>query len=514
MVHTHRMHSENDDEKTMQGLIRSSMMAMLQPVAEHVREIQEQTTQLAKSLVATNGRIDENKDHLNQHQQDLQSFRTCLAQTDSHVDRLHTDLVQTQRERDRLHSEHEVTKSDLTKVAGNLRDYNLVLKALQAKTENIDSDIQNLQGAAARTATKVQDNQEKTAQLREFTENLNGRHADTVREVANVAQAVETTDSALRKFIHSCEQADVALQTEFVRLDDHLNSLEGRLGKTQNHVIELSDSCKVMDAAWKHMKSTYDSNDGPRKMDDYQTWFDHVGGVLKEQKSGLDRLDKAVAQLNSTVISNKENSNSQFRNLEMRIKGNTSKVDSLNKEVQAQGEQIMKTDAQLVRAQKGIEAVGEQTDLVHADQQALSTTQNEAANKQEMQRIALTKAQADLQQTNKEVQALNKQIFALKDGMAETSKDMTKLSSRYDSCTRNILGMSKGFHDMSRHVSQGEHGLLQPKSARRLPELRGGSKAGSRVGSRAASPEKSSCCNHSNPILDQAAAALESWRFP
>jgi len=145
--------------------------------------------------------------------------------------------------------------------------------------------------------------------------------------------------------------------------------------------------------------------------------------------------------------------------------------------------------------------VGEQTDLLHADQQGLSAKQNEAANKQEMQRIALTKAQADLQQNNRELQTVSKQIFALKDGMAETSKDMSKLSSRYDSCTRNILGMSKGFHDMSRHVNQGEHGLLPPKSARRLPELRGGSRAGSR----AASPERS------NPIGDQ---TLEFRCFP
>mmetsp|Transcript_60366 Transcript_60366/g.116424 ORF Transcript_60366/g.116424 Transcript_60366/m.116424 type:complete len:502 (+) Transcript_60366:109-1614(+) len=501
MVHSLRTHGENEDEKSMQGLIRSSMMAMLQPVAEHVREIQEQTSQLAKSLATTNGKIDENKQHLNQQQQDLQAFRTCLAHTDSHVDRLQTDLVQTQREKDRLHSEHEVTKSDLTKVAGNLRGSNLVLKALQAKAENMDTDIGSLQGAAARTATKVQETQEKNAQLREFAENLSGHHYDLVREVAKVAHCAGTTDSALRKFIHSCEQTDKALQNEFARLDDHLNSLEGRLGKTQNHLIEVSDSYKALDATRKHPKSTYDNNESPHKMDAVQAPWDQNAQTLKEHRSDLNRLDKALAELSATVISNKDSCNSQVRNLESRIKGNAGALDSHNKQLQAHSEQIGKSDAQIARMQKSIEAMGEQADLLHADQQGLSAAQNQAANKQEIQRIALTKTQADLQQTNKEIQTIGKQIFALKDGMAETSKDMSKLSSRYDSCTRNILGMSKGFHDMSRHVSQGEHGLLQPKSARRLPELRGGSRAGSR----AASPERG------NSISDE---MFDSRRFP
>ena len=334
---------------------------------------------------------------------DLQAFRTCLAHTDSHVDRLQTDLVQTQREKERLFNEHEVTKGDLTKVAANLRESNTVLKALQAKTEDMDSDIRNLQGGAARTATKLQDNEEKTSQLHEFAESLSGRHADLVREVANVAQAGSTTDSSLRKFIHSCEQADAALQNELARLDDHLSSLEGRLGKTQGQLLEVMDSYKVLDAAWKQLKSSYDIDTGPRNVDNFQNWRDHAAASLSEALSNIDRLDQAVATLNTTVTADKESADAQFRDLESRLKVNVSKVDSLGNGLQAQGEQIRKHEVHASRMHKGLEALGEQADMLHADQQALRAAHTEAANKQELHRISLAKTQADLSHANKEI---------------------------------------------------------------------------------------------------------------
>jgi len=488
-MRSHRLQGANkddqiDDEKSMQGFIRSTMMTMLQPVAEHVREIQAQTSQLAKGLATNNARTDENKLHLDQQQQDLQAFRTCLAHTDSHVDRLQTDLVQTQREKERIFTEHEVTKGDLTKVAANLRESNAVVKALQGKTEDMDSDIRNLQGGAARAATKIQDAEEKAAQLREFAESLSGQHADLVREVTNVAQAGSTTDSSLRKFIHSCEQADAALQNELARLDDHLSSLEGRLGKTQGQLLDVTDSYKVLEATWKQLKSSFDIDTGPRNVDNFQNWRDHAAASLSEAISNIDRLDKAVTQVNSTVVADKESADHQFRDLESRLKVNTSKLDSLGNGVQAQGEQIRKHEVHAGRLHKGLEALGEQADMLHADQQMLRAAHNEAANKQELHRISLAKTQADLNNANKEIHHASKKFFELQDGAAETSKDVIKLGSRYDSCTKNLLGMSKGFQDISRHVHQGEHGLLSPKTARKLPELRATSRHGS--------PERSS----------------------
>jgi len=480
---------KDDDETSMQSLIRTTMMTMLQPVAEHVREVQEQTTLLSKSLGVTNAKCDDNKAHLNQQQQDLQTMRTCLAKTDSHVDRLQSDLGQTHREKDRLYEDHESTKNDLAKVAGNLRSSNSVLKALQNKVEDTDTDIRTLQNNSAQEAKQLTEQSEKSAQLWELVQGLNGKNADLVRDMAEVAKHHSNIDSTLRKFIHSCEQADAGLHTELGRLQDHLDSLETRLGNTQQQVLEAVDALKVQDATFRQLRSSLDLDDGKDRdhASRHETWRDTAAATLADAVSNLNRLDKAVIQLKTETGAHKESSDSMFRDLVTKIKTQANNHEKLAGGFNTHSDQIKKAEVQVVRLQKGLEAVGEQADLLHADQQGLLAAHNDSVNKQELQRIALAKTQADVQTASKELNATAKHLHSLKDGLSETNNNMSKLGGRYDTCTKNMLGLSKGLMDISRHVTQGEHGLLQPKSARRLPDLQVGP---TQYTSRPGSPER------------------------
>merc|ERR1719362_131270 len=394
---------------------------------------------------------------------------------DSHLDRLQSDLTQTQREKERLHDDHEATKNDLTKVAGNLRSSNTILKSLQTKVDDMDTDVRNLQNSSTQAAKQLTEQAEKTAQLQEFATGLHGKSADLVRDLADVAKFHSTTDSTLRKFIHSCEQADAGLQNELGRLQDHLNSLETRLGSTQQQVLDAFDTLKLQDAAFRQLRSSLDLDVGKDRdnASGRDNWRDNAAASLADAISNLDRLDKAMVQLQNSTSAHKENSDLQFRDLEAKVKTQASNHEKLAGGFNTHGEQIKKVEVYVGRLQRGLEAVGEQADLLHSDQQGLRAAHNEAVNKQELHRIALSKTQADVQSANKELHATTKHVHNLRDGLSETNVNMSKLGGRYDTCNKNILGMSKGLQDMSRHVTQGEHGLLQPKSARRLPELAG-----------------------------------------
>jgi len=364
----HPSHKMDDEERAMQHFVRSTMMAMLQPVAEHVRDVQEQVDKRGKELTAVHARCDENKARLDQYQEDFGTLRTGVGKVESNVDKLQNDLANVYREKERLHNDHETTKGDAVKVANSLKKSNSELKALQGKFEELEAEVVMLHQSSAK-AKQLQEQVEFTTQLREFTEGLNSRHMELVQDVGNLAKAHGTTKSALSKFIHSYEQADSGLQSELQRLRDHLDSLEGRLGGTQQQLIESMEADLDCREAWR-------------------------------------RLER-------------------------------------------------------------------QANMFQADQQKLRASQNDTINRQEVQGIALAKTQADLQNATKEIHSASKQIHVLKDGLAETNLSMTKLGSRYDSCTKNIMGMTKGLHDISKSVGQGEHGLLRPKSAtaRRLPGI-------------------------------------------
>jgi chromosome segregation ATPase len=258
------------------------------------------------------------------------------------------------------------------------------------------------------------------------------------------------------------------LQTELQRLRDHLESLERRLGGTQQQAIEAADGVKQIQATFRQFRA---ADDGFSQLNTFQAWRDHATTSLKDLLADVEKLDKALAQLQTQTSGDKESADSQFRDLDGKIKNNSNKLEKLGSGHQTHGEQLKRSEMTIGRLQRGLEALGEQSDLLHADQLNLRTAHNDAVNKQEVHRIALAKTQADLQHATKELHSAGNQMHVLKDGLAETNLSMTKLGGRYDSCTRNIMGMTKGLQDISKSVGQGEHGLLPPKSVRRLPEI-------------------------------------------
>jgi chromosome segregation ATPase len=459
----------DEEEKTMQSLIRSTMMAMLQPVAEHVREVQEQVNQLVKGLSDVHANCDENKAHLDQQQRDVVALRACVAKVESQIDRLQSDLMQTHREKERLLEDHESTKADVAKVAGNLRASNGVIKALQAKTDDLDTDVGALQQSSQKAAKQLQEQGEAGAKLKEYTEALNGKHTDLVRNVADASKSHGDLNSGVQKFMHACEQNDNALQTELQRVRDHLDSLETRLGNSQSQVIVASDAVKQIETTFRQLKSSLDLDGEGRHS--LQAWRDSASQSLKDLMADMMRIDESLVKLENQTCSDKESTDAQCRDIESKVKSNLIRLDKLTSGQQMHGDQL-KHELSVGMLKRGLEALGEQSDLLHADQQNLRIAHSDAINKQELHRVALVKTQSDLHHATRELQSTGKQLYNLKDGLAETNMGMTRLGGRYDSCTKNIMGMTKGLQDISKSVGQGEHGLLSPKGPRRLPDIR------------------------------------------
>mmetsp|Transcript_89211 Transcript_89211/g.177371 ORF Transcript_89211/g.177371 Transcript_89211/m.177371 type:complete len:512 (-) Transcript_89211:133-1668(-) len=461
-----------DDEKSMQSFIRSTMMTMMAPVADHVRDMQGQLGQLHKKIGVVSTGVDENRVQIEETHADVVALRECLVTQDSEVEKLRSDVAQVHREKQRLHSDHDVTKNDLAKVAGNLRSSNVVLKALQQKTEDLDKDVHALQQGAHKMANSILEQGEQVAQVTEYSENLNGRHADTVRDMNSLARAHKDTDNSLRDFMHKSEHKDAGYHAELLRISDTVESLDSRLSSAQQHVLEAMDGLKLLDAGLRLIRSSLDHDEGSsRKVDQLYLWREKSTMSLKEQSDQISKIEEALAQMQNTTVSDKENTDHRFRDVDKRINSQGMKLEKMNVMVQSQGESQSKNESAIGTIERGIEAIGEQADLMRADHQALRAMQNDTCNKLEGHRILLSKTQAELQHAGNEIGKTNSSVTALKDSLAEANANVSKLGNRYDSCTKNILGMSKGFQDMSRHMNQGEQGLMPQKTPRKLPEL-------------------------------------------
>eukprot|EP00419_Tripos_fusus_P091013 CAMPEP_0172871782 /NCGR_PEP_ID=MMETSP1075-20121228/92280_1 /TAXON_ID=2916 /ORGANISM="Ceratium fusus, Strain PA161109" /LENGTH=512 /DNA_ID=CAMNT_0013722063 /DNA_START=41 /DNA_END=1579 /DNA_ORIENTATION=- len=461
-----------DDERSMQSFIRTQMMAMMAPVADHVREMQSQLGHLHKQVAVISTSVDENRAHIEQQHADIAAYRECSATTDSDMEKLRSDLAQVHREKQRLHNDHDVTKNDLAKVAGNLRTSNVVLKALQQKTEDLDADVHTLQQGTQKMGRAMLEQGEQLAQVREYSENLNGRYVDTVRDLNNLAKAHGDSDTSMRNFMHGVENKDAGYHAEFLRITETTESVERRLGITQQNMLEAMDGLKLLEAGQRLIRSSLDHDEGSsRKLDQIVLWREKTMLALREHSDNISKIEESLAQMQNTTVSDKENSDHQFRDVDKKIKQQTVKLERLGATVQSQGESVSKNESSIGTLERGMEALGEQADLMRADHQALRALQNESANKLEGHRILLSKTQAELQHAGDEIGKTNSHMSSLKEGLAEANGHVSRLNNRYDSCTKNILGMSKGFQDMSRHMNQGDQVMLPTKTPRRLPEL-------------------------------------------
>lgn len=162
--------------------------------------------------------------------------------------------------------------------------------------------MKTLQQSSVKAAKQLQDQGESGAQLREYTEGLNDKHMDLVRDLAALAKVHSTTESALTKFIHSCEQADTALQTELQRLRDHLDSLETRLGGTQHQVIETADAVKQIEGTLRQFRAT---DDGFSQVNNIQAWRDQTAQSLRDLLVDVERIDKTLASCKTRPVSTK-----------------------------------------------------------------------------------------------------------------------------------------------------------------------------------------------------------------
>eukprot|EP00411_Alexandrium_monilatum_P096047 CAMPEP_0175737500 /NCGR_PEP_ID=MMETSP0097-20121207/53989_1 /TAXON_ID=311494 /ORGANISM="Alexandrium monilatum, Strain CCMP3105" /LENGTH=198 /DNA_ID=CAMNT_0017045671 /DNA_START=9 /DNA_END=605 /DNA_ORIENTATION=+ len=126
-------------------------------------------------------------------------------------------------------------------------------------------------------------------------------------------------------------------------------------------------------------------------------------------------------------------------------------------------EHIKKHDLLISKAQRSLDAVGGQVEMLQADAKGLQAGQVELASKADAQRISLSKTQADLKHTNGALDGTNENLLHLKDALAAMDVTVTKLGTRYDSCTRNLHGVGRGLADVGKHVTQGDHGMLAPR---------------------------------------------------
>jgi len=464
----------DDDQGSMQAFIRSQMYSIMHPVAEHVREVQAQVQQLAKRVKETDGKIDEHRVCFEQHLDELTALRRTIASTDQNVEKLQNDLGVAHREKERLGADHEVTKTDLAKTAGDLRMTNVLLKQMQQKHEDLDGDVRSLHTGHEKTNRTFAQEVERISQVMEIAHGLNGRTMDMMQSIDDLVRSTAENNRGLQKLAQHHEKTHGALGADLESKQEQLDSIESRLGSTQQDAQSHCEKIRDIEERLRLLKSSLLSVDGEKDSTNGSSRFDREGPeTALKVNADLDGVKATLNKLQEVFSTYKDDHSQLLKDLDRRVADNTTRVEGLHVAKESMSEHLKRNDGLLSKLQRNLDALGGQVDMLQQDMKGVQGGHADLAGKVDSQRIALSKTQADLKHTGGIVDSTTENVLHLKGGLAAMDATLSKLGSRYDNCTRNIHGVSRGLADVGKHVAQGDHGMLAPRSPlrNRLPGL-------------------------------------------
>lgn len=464
----------SEDSGTMQALVRSQVYNIVHPISEHMREVQAQVQQLAKRLKETDGRLEETKASMDQKCDEFLSVRRSISNHDTHLEKLQDAMGIAQREKEKLGADHAATKADLSKVAAELRATNALLKSLQQKSEDFDTDIRSLHASATSAGKLVAEEAERSAQTRELAHSLNVRQNDMFKDISELLRSVNENNQGLHGLTQHCEKSNGVLSAELSKHQEHLDSLEGRVIPAQSNIQTNAEAIRRLEERLRLLQPfldptsdaevfSYTRTDGSQMHCSQSGGGDRAEGNSKAQRDAMENLKASLTRLMDQFNAYKDETSQMLKDVDRRVGDNTHRIEGLQAAKESMTEHLRKHDGFLTKLQQNLDAVGGQVDMLQLDFKGMQAIQTDIGNKVEGHRISLAKTQADLKNTNAHVDTANENLLNIKEGLGAMDVTIAKLGSRYDSCSRSLHGVSRGLADVGKHVHQGDHGMLAPK---------------------------------------------------
>jgi len=329
----------------------------------------------------------------------------------------------------------------------------------------------------------------------------NDRHLDMVNNLDNVSKACYATDHAVKQFMLTYNGADNSRRAElksiedrisqhdnaistfhkdFLKVDSGLSAAVGDIHKMMevlNMQEARADKDKAVDEKEAElMKRHQEANN---RIEDLLLKFQFINMTIKSTNERLVESEATISAYRSDFETEKtyvaDLVQTQQRHLEQ-AKAELSRVEMSMVLLRDQVTGNYRAIPKLLADQK---QVREHSDRVEGELRKVEDELKVHVKSQlERHEIELRRSESDIRVVFKDIEASKESMKHLKGEMAATNLNLSKLGTRYDSVHNTVMGMSKGIADTSRHVAQGENGMLamptQGLRAVMLPELNRG----------------------------------------
>jgi chromosome segregation ATPase len=282
-------------DSSMENFIKHQMMAILQPFADHVQELDAHVTKLAEDLCQTDTNVAANTKGLETTNASVLELRNGLKKTNARLTTVREGLESCNQAKEHLQQGLESTNSNMQKINNSLESTIGAVQELQRGLKEADSDISMLQNGLKQTNDQIAN------QVLKELDNTNLKVSELTTSQVNYNSnfemlkfEVEMKTQFLQETRHGLEKNNVrttALQKQLDELQKLEEALSAKLQDTCHHLTKTQRGLQATDTDVAKLKEGLESNDAATHIlqQGHATWTQNLTNLSRaHDKSVFD----------------------------------------------------------------------------------------------------------------------------------------------------------------------------------------------------------------------------------
>jgi len=472
------------EEAVMQDFVSKHMTHILQPVADHVRQLQVQVEHLESVIMSTSSRAAQTKEVSDNHSKEMRSVLQQLTHLNSRCQQQQTDLATTASEHALLHADHDRSKVQMRKLKAEVQSSEDGLKTIQERLQDLEGSCEEVSQAQSKMQEGTSDTARTVQQLEDGQKALMYKTLTLEEDQTGVSKKIASNQKSISDLGKRFELQRAEDLKTTATLADRLTYLEQMQGDVQRNITRIDGKIKQNEASiadLRHQATEAEQpvQQRPSMVPDLVDLEKLIADATETQEaqarfSRLDQVESDAQSFRKAYVVDQQNLKNGIESLGKQLASGLDTMQGLAEVQQKHNTMLRKSEWSISSLQGDIKKLTEQNANMEQEVgEHLPSWERELEAKMAVHTQSLQQVIGDMEQTRQEVVACDSRWSDASKLLASVAADLEKMGKSQDLCLGSLAGFSKGFQDMSRCVALGENGMLQPtRPTSALPRIR------------------------------------------
>jgi len=463
----------------MQMFVQQHLVGILSPLAEHIREIQQQVQSVRDEFLGKSVAIGKNSVQVKEHGDLLLALKREMDQVNAAVAKSQIENskmieVMSKAHADRIQGLQVQFDQEYFTMRTRIDELETFSKDSRARTAALETSCEVLGTTSAAHTAQVQTLEESSDRNNHCWLGLSDRLEVTRHHAEEMSQELQRLKLQVASFQNEAVDGRTRtnrrldqLQTELAEQLEEMRAVQERLTTSETGLNRVIHEFSSMEANL-HGEDSKENKEEEGENKKGHSALERFGKRLGKMRDELTTLSQ---QLHDRAMGELQNVVATVENNAMSTEHNASAIESLEGKLNELRQHLDRETAAVAEQGRHQVALGGRTDAAEADLERLCSDQQATSAMLDVRRIEIEEMRAAYQTTHGQVQVLTGDVNGLSSQLGE---EMSSMARRLDLAHDFLQGFGKGLQDTHQQVLDGKSGMLPYKEVLRpklLPAL-------------------------------------------